>query len=446
MAGVDSTLAYIDQGSFLGLRALGRGPLAQYAWIYERPVDLDGLRRFHHNLGRGLLGRRIERSPLPFGRDHWVAWTGPADIDVAAAARPRAEALEWLDEQIRVPIDPEGGPSWRLAVQPFTEGGAVVTLIASHSICDGLGLTLAIRQAASGETWELGYPEPNSRTRGRALREDTAEILRAVPDFAKAVVAAVRLAKNNSAEMTSSAGRSGPRMVKLDGAELVSVPSIAAFIDDEQWRYRMESLGGTSNSLFAAIAAKLGQTFGRVDDNGRVRLQFPVSERTEGDTRANALTGMTVSIDPANVTQTLRDVRAELKKNLAALSESRFELLGPVALAPLIPPGLARRLEGMALGAGAPIGCSNLGKLDPAVNRPDGTDADHIVLRQFESRITADILDRLGGTLFLASGQINGEVSLSVAAWRPGGPNSKDLVAASVRHVLDEFGLAATIE
>lgn len=62
---VDSTLAYIDQGSFLGLRALGRGPLAQYGWIYEHPVDLDAVRRFHHNLGHGLLGRRVERSPLP---------------------------------------------------------------------------------------------------------------------------------------------------------------------------------------------------------------------------------------------------------------------------------------------------------------------------------------------------------------------------------------------
>ncbi|WP_431232451.1 hypothetical protein ACQ856_23795 [Mycolicibacterium psychrotolerans] len=81
---MDSTLAYIDQGSFLGLRALGRGPLAQYAWIYEHAVDFDGLRRFHHNLGHGLLGRRIERSPLPFGRDHWVTWRGPRDLDVAA--------------------------------------------------------------------------------------------------------------------------------------------------------------------------------------------------------------------------------------------------------------------------------------------------------------------------------------------------------------------------
>ncbi len=442
---VDSTLAYIDQGSFLGLRALGRGPLAQYAWIYEHPVDLDALRRFHRNLGRGLLGRRIERSPLPFGRDRWVAWAGPEDIDLAPTERPRAEAMDWFDEQIRVPIDPEAGPSWRLAVQPFVEGGAAITLIGSHSICDGLAITQAINQAARGETWDLGYPQPNSRTRRQALREDAATLVRAVPDFAKAVAAAVKLARNNRADLTTSAGRAAPP-AKLDDTKLVTVPSVAAFIDETQWQNRMESLGGTSNSLFAGIAAKMGEALGRVDDNGRVRLQFPVSERTPGDTRANALTGMVVSVDPATVTESLRDVRAELKKSLAALSDTRFELLGPVALAPLIPLALARRLEGMALGAGAPIGCSNLGKLDPAVNRPDGTDAEYLVLRQLESRITADILDRLGGTLFLASGQVNGKVVVTVAAWRPGGPNSKDLLKSAVDEVLTSFGLKATIE
>ncbi|GAY13845.1 hypothetical protein [Mycobacterium sp. shizuoka-1] len=443
---MDSTLAYIDQGSFLGLRALGRGPLAQYAWIYEHPVDLDALRRFHRNLGHGLLGRRIERSPLPFGRDHWVTWRGPADIDISATARPRAEAMDWCDEQLRIPIDPEAGPSWRLAMQPFTEGGAAITLIGSHSICDGLAITQAIAQAASGQTWELGYPEPNARTRGQALRQDAAQFVRGIPDIAKAVVAAVRLAKNNANDFASSAGRSGPRPAKLDGAALVTVPSLAAYIDEGQWQARMEALGGTSNSLFAGIAAKLGQVLGRVDDSGRVRLQFPVSERTEGDTRANALTGMTLLIDPSDVTASLRDVRAELKRSLSALSETRFELLGPVALAPLIPPGLARRLEGMALGAGAPVGCSNLGKLDPAVNRPDGTDAEHLVLRQIESRTTADILDRLGGTLFLASGHVNGTVTLTVSAWRPGGPNRKDELKTTVAGVLGEFGLTATIE
>jgi hypothetical protein len=443
---VDSTLAYIDQGSFLGLRALGRGPLAQYGWIYEHPVDLDGVRRFHHNLGRGLLGRRVERSPLPFARDRWVTWRGPADIDLAPTARPRAEAMAWFDEQLRIPIDPEVGPSWRVAVQPFAEGGAAITLIASHTVCDGLALTQAIGQASRGETWELGYPQPGARTRGRALRQDGAQFLRAIPEIAKAVVAAIKLARNNARDIASSAGRSGPSPAKLDGAELVTVPSVAAYVDEALWQSRMESLGGTSNSLFAGIGAKLGQVFDRIDDGGLVRLQFPVSERTEGDTRANALTGMTLMIDPADVTTSLRDVRAELKRNLAALSEARFELLGPVALAPLVPPGLARRLEGMALGAGAPVGCSNLGKLDAPVNRPDGTDAEYIVVRQIESRTTAEILDRLGGTLFLASAQVNGMVSLSLASWRPGGPNSKDELKAVFAQVLNEFGLTATLE
>ncbi|MGY4708554.1 hypothetical protein ACXDF8_03150 [Mycolicibacterium sp. CBM1] len=443
---MDSTLAYIDQGSFLGLRALGRGPLAQYNWIYEHPVDLEALRRFHRNLGRGLLGRRIERSPLPFGRDHWVAWAGPADIELASDARPRSAAMAWFDEQLRIPVDPEAGPSWRLAVQPLTEGGAAVTLVASHSVCDGLALTQSVARAARGETWDLGYPKPHARTRGEALRQDAAEVLRAVPDFAKAVVAAVRLARSSGGDLASSAGRSAPRPAKLDGAELVTVPSVGVYIDAAHWRERCETLGGTSNSLFAGLAARVGQIIGRVDEHGRAELSFPVSERTEDDTRANALTGMTLTIDPSIVTTSLREVRAELKRKLAGLADARFELLGPVALAPLIPTGLARRLEAMALGVGAVIGCSNLGKLDADVNRPDGTDAERLFLRQIESRTTAEILERLGGMLFLASGEVNDTLSISVSAWRVEGPNTRDDLVAVVARALDDFGLVGTIE
>lgn len=59
---MDNQLAYIDQGSFLGLRALGRGPHQQYVWVYDHDMDLDALGQFHHNLGYTLFGRRIERS------------------------------------------------------------------------------------------------------------------------------------------------------------------------------------------------------------------------------------------------------------------------------------------------------------------------------------------------------------------------------------------------
>ena len=68
----------------------------QVVWVYEHPVDFDGLRRFHQNFGYGLYGRRIERSPLPFGRHRWVSSLGPpSDLDIAERARPRADLGDW---------------------------------------------------------------------------------------------------------------------------------------------------------------------------------------------------------------------------------------------------------------------------------------------------------------------------------------------------------------
>lgn len=440
----DNTLAYIDQASFLGLRALGRGPLVQFTWVYSHPVDLDGLRRFQHNLGHGLLGRVIERSPLPFGRHHWVAWAGPADPDVADTPRPREEAGAWADEQLRFPVDPEHGPAWRLAVQPLIGGGAAVTLIASHTTCDGLALCQSIAEAAQGIARDLGYPPPNSRTRRQARIEDSRAALRAVPDIGRAVGALVTLARKNREDLSTSASRSTPPAA-LGGAQPITPPALAVSIDEAQWDRRAENLGGTSNSLFAGISARLGQLMGRVDGRGLVTLAFPVSERTPHDTRGNALTGMILTVDPAVVTTTLAPVRAEIKRNLAALAETRYELLAPLPLTPLVPVWLAGKLEGMALGSGSPVGCSNLGELDPAANRPDGTDADFCWIRQMESRITADILDRLGGSLFLASLRVHGQVSLAVSGWQVGGPNTGERLADLVRQTLGEFGLSGTL-
>jgi hypothetical protein len=86
----------------------------------------DALKRFHHNLGYGLLGRRIERSPLPFARHRWVAYQGP-DIDIAESARPRDELSDWAGERAQLPVDPEWAPCWRLRVLPLTDGSTAVS-------------------------------------------------------------------------------------------------------------------------------------------------------------------------------------------------------------------------------------------------------------------------------------------------------------------------------
>lgn len=107
----DNRVALLDQAFFSWQRATGEEIAIQLVWVYEHPIDFDAVRRFHYLLGRGLLGRRIERSPLPFFRHRWVVDRGPADIDIADQPRPRSELSDWADERAQVPTDPEWGPA-----------------------------------------------------------------------------------------------------------------------------------------------------------------------------------------------------------------------------------------------------------------------------------------------------------------------------------------------
>lgn len=418
----------------------------QFTWIYDRPVDIDGLRRFQRNLGHGLLGRLIECSPLPFGRHRWVFAPGPADLDIAAQDRDRSEVWTWADERICLPIDPENGPAWRLGVQPLADGGAAVDLVVSHSVADGSGLCLSLADAVKGIRRDLHYPPPGSRTRRQALIEDGQQTVRSLPGVAKAVVAAARVARTESDGLATSMRGSAGQVTPGKERQVV-LPTVVAYFDPDHWDERSRSLGGTSNSLFGGLGARLGQILGRVDDDGHVRLTWPVNERTDGDTRANALTvGGVMTVDPTKVTESLVELRAEMKRALTALSEPGTDLSAPLPLVPFTPKVLARLVDKMINEVGGPIGCSNLGELDPAVNRPDGTDADYIALRVLEPQITNHILDRMGGYLYLVTGRVPGQIFVTVAAWTVGGMNTKESLRDSVLQALAEFQLTGIVE
>ncbi|WP_253900472.1 hypothetical protein [Mycobacterium asiaticum] len=442
---VDNRLAHMDQVSFLGVRALGYGTLAQVVWLYNRQVDFDGLRRFHRNLGHGLLGRRIERSPLPFARDRWVVSSGPANIDVADAARSRAEVNDWAYERACLPIDPEVGPGWHLGVLPVADYGAAVTLVASHTLVDGLALCQVIADAAKGRTHDLGYPPPASRTRRSAVLEDARLTLASIPELAKAVATMVRLARQDRQELASSIAAAPPRP-RAGRSEPVVVPTLVAFVDEAQWDAGAKRLGGTSNSLFAGFAARLGVRMDRRLDDGSLTLAFPVGERQKGDTRGNALTFASITVDPTHAASDLAEIRSKLKSALTELAANSNELLGTIPLAALTPPWLARRLVGAGLGSAAlPIGCSNLGPLDPAAARPDGTDADYAYGRLIEPGIPLRTLENIGGQLFVASGRVLGKVFITVIAYRPGRANTAAELRELVSSTFAEFQLTAEI-
>jgi diacylglycerol O-acyltransferase len=442
---VDNTLAYIDQGSFLALRALGRGPLIQFTWVYEHQIDIDGLRRLHVNLAFGLLGRLIERSALPFGRDRWVADAGPAALEVAARDRPRDEVWTWADERVALPLDPQHGPAWRLGVQPLIGGGGAASLVVSHSVGDAKAIIDAVVEAVNGVDRNLGYPAPGYRTRRQAMREDGRRAMRDLPETAKAVVSAVRVARAESQGLSTSVKSGGKKRSRGDANEFV-VPNATVFFDVEQWDERARSLGGSSNSLFLGLAARLGLILGRVDDDGLVLASLPVSERVAGDTRANALTATTVTIDPKKVVDDLTDVRRDLKQALTSLADTPNELLGPLALAPWTPAFLVRRLEGMVQQVGGPIGCSNLGELPPEMNRPDGSEADYLAIRMMEPQLTTKVLERMGGVLFVGSGRINGRIFVTTAGWVVDGTNTTEAFRDSFRQALADMKLSGTVE
>ena len=443
MSNVDTTIDYMDQASFLGLRALGHAPVIQWTWIYRRDVDLDGLRRFHHNLGRGLLGRRIERSPLPFGRHRWITCRGPADIAIASESRSNRDVQAWLDEQAALPIDPEHGPSWRLALLPLIEGGAVVTLVASHTVVDGVGLVIAVTEAATGITRDLDYPAAGSRTKRQALLEDSRAVVRDVPGMAKSLLSTVKMAGKNRADIVAKKPRATSAAV--EPMRTVIVPAVTVHVDIGQWDERAASLGGTANSLSLGFAARLGYRLGWVAEDGSVTISVPVNERLPEDNRGNALTAVTLIADPHTVATDLAGVRSGLKTALTDLADTRNELLAALPLTPLVPRSAARRVEGLVLKSKV-IGSSHVGDLDPAANRPDGTDADSFAARMAE-HITSDHLRRVGGIFFpLVAGRVHGEVWVSIGFCNADGTTTREQLTEVAVLTLADFRMTGTVE
>ncbi|ORB49849.1 hypothetical protein BST43_22860 [Mycobacteroides saopaulense] len=433
-------LDFVDQASFLGLRATELSTLGQMVWIYERDIDTDRLRRFHANLGQGLFGRRIERSRLPFGRHRWVLDPTCHPIDVELAPLPRTELQDWVHRHAQLPVDPEHGPSWRLGVTRFTDGATAVSLVVSHSIADGLGMCRAIADAANDATLPLGYETPRSGTRFRRIREDLRRARRDLPDTARAFRKATKMLSSRRQDI-KHAGRPATE------AYTDQIPAVTVYLDENHWDTHAHGRGGTSNSLVGAFAAQLAAKVGRLGPDGRVTLSMPVNERTEGDHRANAMTSVMFPVEPADLTTDLSGIRSATKKVLSGLRDAPDEKWALLPLTPFIPKAAARRLADVALEYNDyPVGCSNVGPLDPDVNRPDGTHADYVFCKLAEQRVRPDKVLSTYGQLFLASGRVNQQIFLAVIGYQPGVIESRADLTNLLSETLDDFGLHGVIE
>ncbi|OBG57161.1 MULTISPECIES: hypothetical protein [unclassified Mycobacterium] len=438
---MSNVLDLADQTLFLGERATGTTSLVQCVWIYNRAVGIDGLQEFHHHLQRGRLCRRIERSPLPFGRHRWVTPGDQPGIEFVAVPRPRDAVDSWLEEQAARRPDAERGPGWRLAVLPLTDGGAAVSLVVTHCLSDGVGLCEALADAAQGRDRANGWPAAGSRPRWRALREDAYQAARDVPRVGRAVVAAARLAGRGGGTV---ADVRPPNRRPLTGAdETVALPTATIFVNADEWDARANALGGTSNALLAGLAARLAQRVGRVAADGTVTVGIPVNQRGPADTRANAVTNVDVMVGPAPVTD-LREIRAALRQALLRHQDEPDERWALLPLVPLIPRRVMRRLIGAATGSATAVVSSNLGAVDPAANRPDGTDADYFAMKSLYPGVTAATMRRTNGVLALLSGRMREQVFVSFLGYEADGQNSNAELGQQISGALSDFSLTAT--
>jgi len=445
----DNRLSFTDQAMFLWLRASGEEPAMQMVWIYEHPIDLDGLRRFHDRASRSLLGRlRIERSPLPFGRHRWVLADAPSTLDIAPSARSRAELTDWADERVQLPIDPEWGPGWHMGVASFTDGSTAISVVISHCLVDGMGGLSALADIANGVSADFSYPAAGSRTRRRAMASDARETLQGSREIGRALGAAVKLAFRRRHDIARS-GASRPTPIRADSADCnVVVPAIAVYVDLGDWDARAKVLGGISHSLVAAFAAKLGERMGRQRADGSVTLLIPTSDRTEDDSRQNAAALANISVDPTHLTTDLSAAQVTLRHGLKSAREVPDQPLELLPLVPFIPRRAVKAGGDLIFGFAAdlPVSCSNLGDIDPAIGRPDGTDAEYVMLRGVDRRITRQSLERKRGQLTLVAGRIGGKMSISIIGYQPTGQNSKAHLRELAAKTLAEFDLTGVID
>ena len=437
-------LDYIDQATFLSYRANGRVQVGMALWFYEGPVDLDGLRRFNENFGKGLVARYIERSPLPFGRHRWVAATGaPRPIDIAETACPRSELSDWLEERAQIPIDPERGPGWTLGVQPFTDGSTAVAIVLSHCLIDGTGSVVAFMDAILGNERDLGYGQPRSRTRWQAIRSDLRQTFRDLPEVRRTIAVAAKLARERRAEMTATPSTGG----STDGDEHVHVPFASAIIDLDHFDARAAELGGNNYSLVSAFATRLGVRMGRQRArDGAVSLMVSINDRTSlDDTRANAMTFTTFTVDPATATAELTELRGTIRTALREAREQPDESFQLLPLTPFIPRRAVRHTAAMVLGE-LPVTCSNVGDVPELVGRIDGAhQADYVICWGVEQNVKKADIEQPGGLLVVTALRHNGKVTLGVVGYQVGAENTKAVLRDHVQQTLDELGVTPLV-
>ncbi|MEV0856345.1 hypothetical protein [Nocardia fluminea] len=296
VSGVGVNRLTADDDLFLKLHSLyGNALVNQLAWRFDEPLDPELLTRFHARLAEGFLARRVQPVRVPFARPYWLPAT--ASLPLVRESVPVAddETLDWYFAQSRVDFDPTTGQVWRLSAAPTTAGGTLVSLVTSHVASDGGAVLFAVGDAlarlderpdfAAGSGQLVGT-EPRNPLSANLV--DAGRQLRAVAKGIRAAIA--------TRGVVEPERNLRPELPQLPLPNRWSPADLVVQLDLADWNATATQHSGTTNGLLIALGAGVLGRSKRVGDNADIRVDIPHSMRTPGDPRANATTGLPISV------------------------------------------------------------------------------------------------------------------------------------------------------
>jgi hypothetical protein len=298
-----ASISLVDWGNLV-LRA-GRfaSVLPHIAWLlrFDDAISREALEEEARRLAATPygFGRRVAAARLPGGRPRWRAVCEPPAVALATVPAIGSVGLgAWLDRELGIPLDPEHGAGWRLAATPIDRGGTAVLVVCHHLFGTGRGIVGALYgegdEDRSAGTTETPFTSASTFTlwdEARGVGERVGLGLRGaakLPDEARCAVRA-RLRGTPApgpAALRLPHGRDRTRRPpsNLRVAAVASLPAAA-------WDDAAAELGGSANTLLAAVAANLLRQ-ARIARGGPVkrtlRLLLPVDLRDRDITAAGA--------------------------------------------------------------------------------------------------------------------------------------------------------------
>lgn len=441
-------LTYDDDLFLRARRALGIPLVNQTLWRFDTALDVAGVEAIRARLTTGPLARGVAAPRIPGARPRWVRSSVAAPLHVEPDPVPADQVLAWADRMAAVDLDPVGGPGWALALARTEDGGALLSYLTSHVVCDGGAHLGAVIAAVEGtRVRRLPVDDPGLLQHRR--RDDLRDVAHLARRSARGLVEARRVARGPATALDAQQSSDLPVPAPAADDDLpFTIPTVVVDCSADAWEETARRHGGTANTLLMAVSAELVVALGRAQPGRPVRVAVPVSLRGDDDLRSNATSGVSVAVPTELVAGVgrvtdLGAVRSALREQLSSLAAgTRRDVLEPLKpLLQMMPDRLLRRL---ARGNAAPL-ClaSNLGRLPTSYSQPTGTPPTSVMMRSVTQRVTRGMMRGTRGGITTWWSRHGDIATLSVVGLDPTHVPDADVLGAATLAVLARWGISA---